>query len=438
MPPPLLSLSSALVWVIPALAAPPTVLKTSPEHGQAGVDAQLTRQIVARFDTPMRAGSHSWVGGGPMFPKIRGQPGWPDPQTAVLPVTLEPDHDYVLSLNGGDYHNFRSARGEPLEPHQIAFSTRAMPTTPEINRAALDALRDAVLHHYSYRDRLGVDWDAHLDALKADIVASDSTLRLATRLADALAPAQDIHIGVHLDPWTFGTHRARPEPNFSGRVLSHAIPGLTKHSDAVLSARLDEHTGYLLVTTWGADTEPGAVAKAALGDLLDVDRLIIDVRPNAGGDELQARTLAACFVSEPVVYATNTSIDPDRPGEFLGPYDRVLEPEAVTDRFEGEVVVLMGKQCMSSNEAFLLMMRAAGAALVGRASFGASGNPRSYDLGQGIRVTLPSWRAMTSEGDPFEGVGIQPDIEVAHAPRAGGRRDPVLEAGLRAFEARNP
>ncbi len=148
--------------------------------------------------------------------------------------------------------------------------------------------------------------------------------------------------------------------------------------------------------------------------------------------------LGECVVTEPGVDGKNTNSDPDRPGEFLGPYARVLPPAPASDRFGGQVVVLMGARCMSSNEAFLLMMRAAGATLVGQRSFGASGNPRSYDLGQGVRVTLPSWRAMTAQGDPVEGVGIEPDIEVDQAPREGGRRDPVLEAAMRALDHPSP
>jgi len=424
-------------FALAALGAPPEVLSTSPSHGQAGVDPN-TKSITATFSQPMQVGNHSWVGGGPTFPKLSAQPSWEDNRTPVLSVTLEPDHDYVLYLNNAPYLNFRSARGEPAVSHQLAFTTRKLPTTKEINQYALDTMREAILSNYSYRDRLDVNWAAHLDSLEENILASDSTLRLATRLADALAPAKDIHIAVRLDNWAFGTYQANAKPNFNGRVLSQAIPNLTKHSDAVLSGWIDDDTAYLLVTTWDRSANAGQLAADALQDLRAAKNLIIDVRPNGGGDELHARVLAACFTDEPIVYATNKNIDPNNPGQFTVRYERVLQPSDAHANFEGRVAVLMGNACMSSNEAFVLMMRAAGAALVGANTFGSSGNPQRYDLGSGVTITLPSWLAMTADGTPVEGVGVEPDIKVARGPREGGRRDPVLEAALRHLRARSP
>lgn len=415
---------------------PPQVVETSPAHGSAGVDPE-TREIVARFDTPMAPG-FSWVGGGPMFPEITGSATWIDPTTATLPVRLKPDHDYVLRLNGGRFRNFASAQGEPLEPTTIAFSTRAMPTTPGTNREAFDRLREAVLHHYSHRDRLGVDWDAHLQAVRDEILASDSTLRLATRLAEALRVAEDMHISVRLGPWVFGTHAPAVTPNFDFRVADLGVGGMRKEGEGVFSARLEDGTAYLLVTSWDRRLRPGKTAADALKDMLDAPRLIIDVRPNGGGDELEAQALASCLVGEPVIYARSLNIDPERPGEFLGPFDRVLTPSADGTPFLGPVCVLMGRACMSSNEAFLLMARAAGATLVGQPSFGSSGNPRAYDLGEGITLLLPSWQSLTPEGESFEGVGIRPDLPVEQAPRSGGARDPVIEAAIEHLESASP
>jgi C-terminal processing protease CtpA/Prc len=68
---------------------------------------------------------------------------------------------------------------------------------------------------------------------------------------------------------------------------------------------------------------------------------------------------------------------------------------------------------MSSNESFLLMMRAAGAKLLGGRSFGSSGNPLPHRLSNGVVVNLPSWREYQSNGTPLEGNGILPDRTVA-------------------------
>ncbi|MFI4896289.1 MAG: S41 family peptidase, partial [Phycisphaerales bacterium JB059] len=250
--------------------------------------------------------------------------------------------------------------------------------------------------------------------------------------------ARDMHISVRLDAWAFATHAPDVSPNFDFRVANLAVGGLRQEGEGVFSARLEDGTAYLLVTSWDRGLNPGPTASDALKDMLDAPRLIIDVRPNGGGDELHAQALASCLVGTPVVYARSMNIDPQRAGEFLGPFERVLEPDAQGTHFLGPVCVLMGGACMSSNEAFLLMARAAGATLIGQPSLGSSGNPRAYDMGAGITLLLPSWRSMTPEGEPIEGVGLQPDVTVEHSPRSGGARDPVIEAAIEHLRSTAP
>ena len=87
---------------------------------------------------------------------------------------------------------------------------------------------------------------------------------------------------------------------------------------------------------------------------------------------------------------------------------------------------------MSSCEEFLLMMKQALlCTLVGERSYGSSGNPKPHELGLGVTVSLPSWKAMLPDGTVFEGVGIAPDVEVKTTPAKLTKRDPVLEAALK-------
>ena len=87
---------------------------------------------------------------------------------------------------------------------------------------------------------------------------------------------------------------------------------------------------------------------------------------------------------------------------------------------------------MSSCEAFLLMMKqVAGCKLIGQKSYGSSGNPKPHELGNGVTVYLPSWKAMRPDGTCFEGEGIKPDIAVKTSAIELGDRDPVLESALK-------
>ena len=159
--------------------------------------------------------------------------------------------------------------------------------------------------------------------------------------------------------------------------------------------------------------------------------LIIDVRLNSGGDETIAMQVAGRFVDAQLLYAQNETRDLSAQSGFAPAHRRTLAP--VAPRVTMPVAVLMGPANMSSCEAFLLMMRAAGAKLIGERSLGASGNPQPIVLGNGVTVYLPSWRAMFADGTYSEGVGIAPDIEVKATAQNLAKGDPVIEAAIKAL-----
>jgi len=114
-----------------ARADPPRVLKASPDDGELNVDPAKTAELRIEFDQPMdTVGGYSIVGGGDSFPAVLGKPRWEDARTLVVPVRLQPDHDYRLSVNSDRFTNFRSKAGEPAVPYPIAFSTGPDPAAP--------------------------------------------------------------------------------------------------------------------------------------------------------------------------------------------------------------------------------------------------------------------------------------------------------------------
>ena len=156
--------------------------------------------------------------------------------------------------------------------------------------------------------------------------------------------------------------------------------------------------------------------------------LIVDVRPNGGGDETLAKQFAARFVDGPKVYSKNRN---RRDGKWLGPYERIIEPAAEADRYTGPVAVLIGPKVGSSCESFVLMMRQGPRCkLVGDVTKGSSGNPKPHDLGNGVTVFLSSWEDQMPDGTAVDGRGVTPDVEVKTTPAELRQRDAVLEAGV--------
>lgn len=110
---------------VAAAVSVPKVVSIEPANGATDVDPEVNALRVT-FNMPMGDGM-SWTGGGEKYPKPR--PGsrarWSaDGLTCILPVTLEPGHDYELGLNSANHINFQSRWGVPLEPVVYKFRTR--------------------------------------------------------------------------------------------------------------------------------------------------------------------------------------------------------------------------------------------------------------------------------------------------------------------------
>ncbi len=434
----LLSVVCALILVNGAHAAAPKVTKAVPGDGEKDVDPGL-KEIRFEFDQDMDQDiGYSICGGGPTFPKLVGKPQWIDKRLFTWRVKLKPNHDYVMNINcPNSFRNFRSVTGQPAAQYLIRFSTG--PTrgnegalTLEENRESVAELRRLIDENYSYRDLRGIDWDALFAKRRKKLENAKTPDDFARRTGRMLANATDLHIWLSVDEAVYGSYQRKVKPNYSLSLLAGRAPGWREHNSNVASARFAEGIGYILIKSWSREREHHLkAAYEALDAFADTKGLIIDVRPNSGGDEMLAREFAGCFVTSPVVYSKNVYRLSGAPGGFGEVYDRVLVPNPDRTTFKGKVAVLMGPENMSSCESFLLMMKQVpGCKLVGGKSYGSSGNPQPYNLPNGVTVYLPSWKDMLPDGTLLEGQGVQPDVPVKVTKRDIGQNDPVLQAAL--------
>lgn len=440
----LVLLSSSL-----AIATPPKVVKAVPDNGDINVDPKLS-EIRITFDQPMGQG-RSIVGGGDSFPQVLGNPRWINPKTISIRVKLKPNHDYWLSVNNARFQNFTNRAGEPAVPYPIQFHTglgKAKPDnakpdqssdgapgtlTEEENRTALEVLSEAIHDHYSYRDRLKIDWNEVLKANEGPLLAAKTPDEFAQLAGTVLARAQDKHLWFRVGDKTVPSFVRPAVRNANYKLLPTIVPGLTKHGNQVVSGQWDDGIGYLGIATWDREKlDDGKPIFEALDRLRTTKALIIDVRANGGGAEPLAQEVAGCFVTERKLYGKHVFRDPSTPSGFTAPpNERWLEPNAKRPHYAGRVAVVSGPVVMSSCESFLLMMKQApGTMIVGAASQGASGNPKPFDLGNGVTVFLPSWKDLTPDGQELEGVGIAPDIPVKASAADFENGDPVLTAAL--------
>ncbi|HKQ50201.1 MAG TPA: S41 family peptidase [Phycisphaerae bacterium] len=431
-------LFAVLATTAAAYAAPPSVVKAIPDNGDADVDPALT-ELRIEFDQEMDETGWSVCGSGPTFPESTGKPHFEEGRVLVVPVKLQPEHSYSYSINCPSAMNCRNKSGEAAETYPISFSTAKVGAKPAknlskaVNKKSVAELRRLIDEEYSYRDLHKVDWGKRFKEFGPKLTAAATAAEFARHAAKLLAPAKDVHLSLQVGHVPFATYQRRYTPNYKLALLEKTVPQWQKRSEFAYTGRFDDGIGYLLITTWGlaqpSDLEP---LYSALGDFADAKGLIIDVRPNAGGNETLAREFAGCFVAKAAVYSRNKSRDKEAKGGFGKTFKRSVRPNKDKPAFKAKVAVLMSEGCMSSCESFLLMMRhGAKARLIGAKSYGSSGNPQAHKLANGVFVFVPSWKDMQPDGTVIEGKGIEPDVTVT--PKKGDFKeaDPVLDAALK-------
>ncbi len=422
-------------------AAAPKVVGLEPGNMSMSVDAAKTTQIVVDFDRPMRTTGWSFCGGGPKQPKFKGTPRWETPQKIVVDVELEPDHEYTLLLNCPAGTNFRSAEGVALAPTSWSFTTApAGPVDPSTlpdpakqkaeNAQAFDALKKTLAESYSYYDLRVASRDELYRQNEARILGAATTREWAGAVSAMLAATEDLHLHLKLGDATFPGGTRAIDPLYREKLIARYAM-VQPVGGRCQRGRTDDGIGYVMIGGW-TDAKDVDALEAALPGLKDCRAIVVDVRPNAGGDEMLARRIAAWFVDGEHVYGKDrfrTGAGKDGFGPVL---DRSITGNAEPEKRLAMPVALLTSRCvMSSNESFVLMMRQAkDCTVVGQKTYGSSGNPKPHDLPNGVTIFLPSWQDLRLDGTCFEGEGLAPDVEVAADPKDFEEKDPILERAL--------
>lgn len=327
------------------------------------------------------------------------------------------------------------------------------------------ALYDQACRHfdatYSYFAYKNIDWDALRDKYRADFVQELSTDAFAGNLATMLRELKDLHVGVRkpndinvvvysknitgnytntplkrylIEADDYGTLQGPSGQN----VIYHGMVGNQNVSN-IAYIRIDTLETEAFSTISDADIEN------LFRTCSVADGMIIDIRPNSGGNDAYAARFASRFIDEAVVYGYTQVRNGPAHTDFGPLQARVLEPATGTHFYgTGGVVCLIGRKCMSSAEWFTLMMRSAGAILIGDKTLGSSGNPQWFPADgeptNGVKYGIPTWIAYTNDLQVIEDNGISPTAGFAIPPGQGFGRsydsehDYVLEKALSCFE----
>ncbi len=199
-------------------------------------------------------------------------------------------------------------------------------------------------------------------------------------------------------------------------------------SDVISYDTLTDQIGYLRILWEAAEgftlekirqSEAYLELQSAISwfNALEIVKLIVDLRFNMGGNDVLGSAFAGFFYNEPAFYE---HISRDADGGFEVFYTLMTEPEQA--RFDGEVVVMVGPNCISTGEGIPMMLqRLPNAQVVSfwgtNGSFGMAGErvifsdtlfviqyPFARSLNENEQIQLDS-------NADLEG-GVQPDVRI--------------------------
>jgi hypothetical protein len=306
------------------------------------------------------------------------------------------------------------------------------PTASDTDYAGqFDSLWTNFDQNYSYFDYKGIDWRALRDEFRPRAAAAASETELIATIRQMLGRLHDLH-----EALTSGsTYLPTYEPGFFfnwdlavwRQYVNRGSP--TSRGDAT-SAVIDG-VPYIAIGSWGTGRVSTADLDAFLDRLRGADALIVDVRMNPGGDDRIAFEFAGRFASRTTIVSYVKTRNGPNHGDFTALQARTVSPRGAFI-FTRPVLVLIGRQCASSNESFVAAMgEMPNVTLVGDTTAGATANPLTFPLASGWSYSVSHWIEYTASMQGIEDHGIAPDVAVpASAADFASGRDPVLDWAL--------
>lgn len=175
---------------------------------------------------------------------------------------------------------------------------------------------------------------------------------------------------------------------------------------------LDGNVGYLEIRDFSHPKYGGEAAASAMKFLSGCNALIIDLRRNGGGwGNMVALLCSYFFDSQSEIKLTSF---------YNRPADKILEQTQTTTFLPSKTMpdihlyILISENTFSAAEEFSYnLQQLKRATIVGQRSRGGANNPSDMAVDKRFVLTVPVGRPINAvTGSNWEGVGVQPDIEI--------------------------
>jgi hypothetical protein len=285
----------------------------------------------------------------------------------------------------------------------------------------LEVFAATMQEQYPFFAARKTNWAASVEAAKARVQKGEDLFEVMTGM---VKPIGDGHLTIDAGKRSFDGEtvdwkalRTSLRETLQGAKTPLVEAAKLDGNRRVLYGKLKGEVGYLAVLAEGGWAEGlteespvvghvkpvKEVMNKMLRELRGVKGMVLDLRVNSGGYDAVAMEIASRFVKQKQVayrkHATGGAA-----------YEVMLEPSG-EERFEGPVVVLIGRDTVSAGETLALVMGAVpGVTLVGQPTRGELSDaiPKKLPNGWGFTVSIES--VLTAGGELVEAKGVQPTV----------------------------
>jgi hypothetical protein len=328
--------------------------------------------------------------------------------------------------------------------------------------ANFDIFWKTFAENYPFFATRKVDWDKTRALYRPKITAETTRGQLFRTLRAMIEPLHDGHTSLQARGMV-GFNGGRPDPHRLSEKDFRRVAEIieTKYARGGLRGSCNGRLGfgqlagsvaYLRIVGFGAMTDDRDFAHgaAALEEALDAifresDRwrgLVVDVRVNRGGSDLNGLAVAARLATRDyLAYTKRARNDPDDSTRLTPPQaSRVAVSRR--PRYGGPVALLTGRHTISAGETFTmaLMGRTPKVVRVGENTQGMFSDILRRDLPNGFAFGLPNEIYFAEDGKVYEGDGIPPDVAAPVFPESDLKdgKDQALDKAIDILSAPGP
>lgn len=263
---------------------------------------------------------------------------------------------------------------------------------------------------YPYFTHKKIDWDSVYSVYSVKINDSTSAGKIFDIIGEMTLTLRDVHVNLSSP---YGYYQYSKKQNYPENPPDNAINYL---SDIVMENTISKfgiiknsNYAYLRVSSLSGNSSEYSLAASVLDSINNNDALIIDIRSNGGGNEINGRTIAGRFVSSDTHYKYSRVRTGSGWDDFSSWNKSYFKSNDFLN-FDKPVVLLTNRRVYSSAELFVLMLQTnPNLIIVGDTTGGASANPAKRIMSNGWQYRVSTWQAASLDYTLIEDNGIAPD-----------------------------